>query len=99
MTKSMMMAAVLALLPIGAALAQDEAQLAAAQALILPMLQEMTPGKAGEILTGCVLTAATPQEIATFAAAGAPSAAIGASISEILARPAATSCISAAAGQ
>lgn len=99
MTKSMMMAGVLALAPLGAAVAQDAAQIAAAQALVLPMMQEMTPGKAGEILTGCVLGAATPEEIASFAAAGAPSVEIGTAITAILARPAATACISAAAGQ
>ena len=99
MKTSMMLAAMLAVAPLGAAMAQDEAQLAAAQALVLPMMQEMTPGKAGEILTGCVLAAATPEEVTSFAAAGGPSAAIGAVITEILARPAATACISAAAGQ
>jgi hypothetical protein len=99
MKTSMLLVAVLAVAPLGAAMAQDQTQLAAAQALVLPMMQEMTPGKAGEILTGCVLAAATPEEIASLAAAGAPSATVGAKITEILARPAATSCISAAAGQ
>jgi hypothetical protein len=97
MKTSMLLAAVLAVAPLGAAMAQDEAQLAAAQALVLPMLQEMAPGKAGEILTGCVLAAATPEEIVALAAAAGPSMEIGAKITEILARPAATSCISAAA--
>ena len=92
-------AAVLALGPAGAALAQDQAQLAAAQALVLPMLQEMAPGKAGEVLTGCVMAAASPEEIAALAAAGAPSQQIGAMITAILARPEATSCMSAAADQ
>lgn len=93
------MAAVLTMVTAGAALAQDEAQRAAAQALVLPMLQEMAPGKAGEVLTGCVLAAASPDEIATLASAGAPSQQIGAMISAILTRPDATACISAAAGQ
>ncbi len=82
-----------------AALAQDEAQIAAAQALVLPMLQEMAPGRAGEVLTGCVIAAAMPEEIAMLAAAGAPSTEIGAMLSEVLARPAATDCISAAASE
>jgi len=97
--KTWMMAAVALLVPAGAVLAQDEAQLAAAQALVLPMLQEMAPGKAGEVLTGCVLTAATPEEIASFAAAGGPSAEIGAAITAILTRPAATDCMTVAASQ
>jgi len=99
MAKWWMTAAMLALAPATAVLAQDEAQLAAAQALVLPMMQEMTPGKAGEVLTGCVLAAATPEEIAAFAAAGSPSQQIGAMISAILTRPDATACISAAAEQ
>lgn len=79
------------------ALAQDEAQVAAATALVLPMLQEMAPGRAGEVLTGCVIAAATPEEVAVLAATAAPSAEVGAKITEVLARPAATACISAAA--
>lgn len=78
--------------------AQDEAQLAAAKALVLPMLQEMAPGKAGEALTNCVMAAATPEEVAAFAAAGGPSTQIGAAITEILARPAATACLDDLAG-
>ena len=92
------MAAALVLAPAGTAMAQDQAQLAAAQALVLPMLQEMAPGKAGEVLTGCVLSAASPDEIATLAAAGAPSQEIGAMITAILSRPDATACMSAVAG-
>jgi hypothetical protein len=97
--KTLMTAAFVALAAAGAASAQDEAQLAAAQALVLPMMQEMTPGKPGEILTGCVIASATPEEIAAFAAAGGPSAEIGAMITQILARPDATACISTAAAQ
>jgi hypothetical protein len=97
--KNWIMAAAFALAPAGASMAQDEAQLAAAQALVLPMLQEMAPGKAGEVLTGCALAAASPDEIAAIASAGAPSREIGALITAILARPAATACISAASGQ
>jgi hypothetical protein len=97
--KTWMTAAVFMIAPLGAAMAQDEAQLAAAQALVLPMMQEMAPGKAGEVLTGCVLAAATPEEVAAFAAAGAPSAEVGAAITAILTRPAATECMSAAASQ
>jgi hypothetical protein len=96
--KTLTFAAVMTLAA-GAAMAQDEAQLAAAQALVLPMMQEMAPGKAGEILTGCVIAASTPEEVAAFAAAGAPSAEIGAAITAILTRPAATECMSAAAAQ
>jgi hypothetical protein len=95
--KTMMTVAALAMITAGAAMAQDEATLAAAQALVLPMMQEMTPGAAGEILTGCVIAAATPEEVAAFAAAGAPSMEVGAMITQILARPDATACISAAA--
>lgn len=91
-----MIAAVLAL-GASAALAQDEAQVTAATALVLPMLQEMAPGRAGEVLTGCVIAAATPEEVAMLAVAVGPSAEIGAKITEVLARPAATACISAAA--
>ena len=55
--KTLMIAAFVALATAGAALAQDEAQVAAAQTLVLPMMQEMTPGKAGEmkrVASNCV---------------------------------------------
>jgi hypothetical protein len=80
----------------GGAMAQDDAAATAARALLLPMLQETAPGKAGEVLTDCVIASATPEEVAAFAAATGPSMEIGASITEILTRPSATTCMTAA---
>jgi len=80
----------------GTAMAQDDAATTAARALILPMLAETAPGPASVVLTDCVIASATPEEIATFAAASAPSMAVGQKITEILARPDSISCISAA---
>lgn len=68
-----------------------------AQALILPMIQEIQPGRAGEVLTGCIVASATAQEIAAFAAAPGPSAEIGATINAILTRPETMQCLQAAA--
>ena len=84
----------LTLIP-GAAMAQSDTD--KAHALVLPMIQEIQPGPAGEVLTGCIVSAATPEEIATFAAAPGPSAEIGAVINGILQRPAALQCLQAAA--
>jgi hypothetical protein len=83
----------LAVLPL-AAPAQGPAD--TARALILPMLQEIQPGRPGEILTDCVIGAATEAEIATFAAAPGPSLEIGAIINAILQRPATLQCLQAA---
>lgn len=68
-----------------------------AQALVLPMIQEIQPGRAGEVLTGCLLAAATTEEIAALAAAPGPSAEIGALINTLLQRPATLQCLQAAA--
>ncbi len=84
----------LALLP-SAALAQSDSD--KASALILPMIQEIQPGRAGEILTGCILQSATPEELAALATAPGPSAAVGNQINAILVRPAVMECLQAAA--
>jgi hypothetical protein len=84
----------LALLP-SAVLAQSDSD--KANALILPMIQEIQPGRAGEILTACVLQSATPEELAALAAAPGPSAAVGNQINVILVRPAVMECLQAAA--
>ena len=49
------------------ALAQDES--GAIKALILPMMVEVAPGPAAEVFTDCIIAAAQPAELATFAAA------------------------------
>jgi hypothetical protein len=88
--------ALLALFP-GATFAQDAAQ-TAATALITPMLDEIAPGAPGLALTTCVIGNATPEEIATLAAAAGPDDAIGALVSEILARQPTIDCATAALG-
>lgn len=87
----------IALLIPSAALAQTDAERAGA--LILPMIQEIQPGRAGEILTGCIIGTATAEEIAAFAAAAGPSTEIGAIINGILTRPATIQCLQDAAAQ
>ena len=83
----------LAVLAAAPAMAQDAA--VTAKALLLPMLQETAPGAPGEVLTDCVIAIATPEELATFAAAPGPSMEIGSLITTILTRPDAITCISA----
>lgn len=87
---------VLALLPC-AAMAQDEAQ-TAATTLITPMIDEIAPGEPGVALIGCVIANATPEEIATLAAATGPSDEVGAMISAILARQPTIDCATSALG-
>ena len=88
--------ALLALLPC-AAFAQDAAQ-TAATTLITPMLDEIAPGAPGVALTGCVISNATPEEIAMLAAATGPSEEVGTMISAILARQPTIDCATAALG-
>jgi hypothetical protein len=87
--------AVLALLPV-AAMAQDAT--AAATTLIAPMLDEIAPGAPGVALTTCVVTNATPDELATLATATAPSDEIGTMVTTILARQPTIDCATAALG-
>ncbi len=61
------------------------------------MLAEVAPGEAAPIFTACVISAATPEEVAGFAAAAGPSAEIGAQINTIMARPDFATCLQAAA--
>ncbi|MBW7921326.1 MAG: hypothetical protein H3C51_04415 [Rubellimicrobium sp.] len=84
----------LALIP-AAAFAQSATE--RATATVLPMIQEIQPGDAGVILTGCIIGAASSDEIATLAAAPGPSAEIGGLINGILTRPAVMQCLQAAA--
>ncbi len=76
----------------------DEAMRTAATGVVTPMMQEVAPGRAGEIFTACVVQNATEQEIAVIAmgAVTGPSAEIGALVSAILARPETLACAQAA---
>jgi len=84
-------------IPAAAALAQSPGHDRAAT-LIGPMMQEIAPGKGGEVFTACIVAQATPEEIAAFAAAPGPTAEVGAAITAILNRPATVTCAQAAAG-
>ena len=81
-----------------AALAQDDAPTATALALITPMLDEIAPGAPGAALTTCVIANATPDEIATLAAAAGPDDSIGALVTTILARQPTIDCATVALG-
>lgn len=87
--------ATLTLFPM-AGLAQDAT--AAATSLITPMMEEIAPGAPGVALTGCVIANATPEELATLAAATGPSNDIGTLVSAILARQPTIDCATAALG-
>jgi len=90
-----LLALTMAALPAAAA-AQSAAHDQAA-ALIGPMLQEMAPGRGGEVFTACIIAAATPEELAALVAAPAPSQAVGQLINTILARPEVLACVQQAA--
>lgn len=86
------------LLAAAPALAQDPtAEQQAAQAILLPMMTELSP-QDGDVLAACVVTAAQPEEVAQIAAAGAPTPALGPLVSAILARPEAIGCVQATLG-
>jgi hypothetical protein len=82
----------------GLALAQSAPESGRAYALILPMIQELAPGRPGEVLAACALATAEPAEAAALEAAPAPSEEVGAVLSAILAREAAISCFQANMG-
>lgn len=63
-----------------------------AAALIGPMMQEVAPGRGGEVFTVCVVAQATPEEIAALAAAPGPSEAVGTIVTAILNRPDVLAC-------
>jgi hypothetical protein len=73
------------------ALAQTEVH-DKAIALIGPMMQEVAPGRGGEVFTACVVSLATPEELAAFAAAPGPSQEVGAMVTTVLARPETMAC-------
>ncbi|NCO87257.1 MAG: hypothetical protein GW886_11580 [Rhodobacterales bacterium] len=72
----------------------DEAMRTAATSVVTPMMQEVAPGRGGEIFTACVIQNATEEEIAVIAmgAVTGPSPEIGALVSAILARPETLAC-------
>ena len=89
---------VLAALLAGSATAQTEDHTKAAE-IIAPMLQELAPGKGGEVLTACVVANSTPEELATILAAGAPGPEAAAVVNAVVARPETLACLQAAAQQ
>lgn len=64
---------------------------------IYPILAEVSP-QDGDVMASCVVAVAQPQEVAAMAAAGGPSAELGALVSQVLARPEAIGCIQATLG-
>ena len=80
------------------ALAQQTEEEARASATILPMLQEVAPGRDGAVLAACVVAEANPAETAAMATAPGPSAELGTLVSTILARPATLGCVQATLG-
>lgn len=92
------LAATLAALAAAPALAQElTAEQQAAQAILLPMMTELSPQDGG-VLAACVAAAAQPAEVAEIAAAGAPTPALGPLVSAILARPETVGCVQATLG-
>jgi hypothetical protein len=64
-----------------------------ANAVVLPMIQEMIPGYQGQVVTGCIVALAQPEEKAQLAAASGPSADLAPVINAVLARPETVDCI------
>ncbi|TNC70366.1 hypothetical protein [Rubellimicrobium roseum] len=80
------------------ALAQT-AEDAQANAVVLPMIQEMVPGRDGQIVAACIVATARPEEKAQLAAAPGPSADLAPVVNAVLARPELAACVSATKGQ
>jgi len=77
------------------ALAQTSAEDAQANAIVLPMIQELIPGYHGQVVTACVVAQAQPAEKAQLAAAAEPSAELAPIVNAVLARPETIGCIQA----
>lgn len=75
----------------------DTAMRETAARVVSPMMQEIAPGRGGEVFTTCVVQSATDDEITVIAMAAVtgPSADTGAMISTILARPETLVCAQA----
>ena len=76
-------------------LAQGTDAEAHANAVVLPMIQEMIPGYQGQVVTGCIVALAQPEEKAQLAAATGPSADLAPVVNAVLARPETIDCIKA----
>ena len=70
-----------------------------ASAVVLPMIQEMIPGYQGQVVAGCIVASAQPEEKAQLAAAPGPSADLAPIVNAVLARPATIDCIKATLAQ
>jgi hypothetical protein len=80
------------------ALAQQTEEEARATAAILPIVQEVVPGYAGQVVAACILANAAPEETARMAAAPGPSPDLGALITEIMARQPTIDCVESTLG-
>ena len=80
-------------------LAQTTEEDTRANAVILPMLQELAPGYHGQVLAACVVANAQPEEKATLASASGPSSEVGAIITNVLARQETIGCVEATLAQ
>lgn len=96
--KSIVLTLTLGLLA-GPALAQTAEEDARANAVVLPMIQEMIPGYQGQVVTGCIVATAQPEEKATLVAAAGPSADLAPIVNAVLARPETIQCIQATLAQ
>ena len=81
------------------ALAQQSAEDAQANSVVLPMIQEQIPGYHGQVVTACIVAQAQPAEKATLASASAPSAELTPIVNAVLARQETIGCIQATLGQ
>lgn len=80
-------------------LAQTSGEDAHANAIVLPMIQEMIPGYHGQVVTACIVASARPEEKATLAAAPGPSQEVAQVVNAVLSRPETVSCVQATLGQ
>ncbi len=80
------------------ALAQGTEEDARANAVILPIVQEVVPGYTGQVVAACIIANAAPEEKATIAAAPGPSNEIGALMTSIMGRQPTIDCVESTLG-
>lgn len=80
-------------------LAQTSEEDAHANAVVLPMIQEMIPGYHGEVVSACIVASAQPEEKAALVAAPGPSQEVAQVVNAVLSRPETVGCVQATLAQ
>lgn len=68
---------------------------AKARAAVAPVVLATVPGDQGAVITDCILTTATNEELRTMGVSGLPASEVEAVMGEVMGRDAAVNCVAA----